>query len=138
MARIGRPPAPGKAAAKVAYFANPEIPRAEMMEIGGVQRAAVQRWIAEWQLEDPLTSEAWLALLRQRLACVMDAGLTRVFETLDEATAAQAWQIVAGAMKSAGIDAPERLLVAGEVEVREFGTGPPLVGGKVGEAGDGE
>lgn len=129
----GRQPAPGKPAAKLAWQIDPHRNRAELARIGGVHRGTLHRWIVEWEAEDPLTDAAWLRQLRQRIGVVLDRAVRQVIEGLDgeQLDPAKAWGIVQGAMRTAGLDAPDRLVTVqvGEGEVRRFGSGPPLVAG---------
>ena len=96
--KVGRPYHPHREAVRLLWMADPMRKRQELADIAGVSRQTVQLWISQWKVDDPMASREWLAVLRSRVAGVIEQGLARTFAGMDEASAAQAWQIVAGAM----------------------------------------
>ena len=107
--RTGRPPmTAARAAVRLAWHTDPCTPRAELARIGNVSRGTIQRWLAEFKAEDPTSDREWLALVRARVGAIIERALGKTLEGMDDLSADKAWQVVASALKTAGLDAPER------------------------------
>ena len=97
-----------RASVRLAWSTDPTTPRKELARIGGVNQRSVQRWLNEFRAEDPMTDAEWLAEMRTRVGVIIERALGKTIEGMDSVNAKDAWQIVAGALKTAGLDAPER------------------------------
>lgn len=105
----GRPPmTEARAAVKTLWLVDPDTPRKEFAAVGGVTIQTITRWLAEFREADPLVEDRWNKDVRNRLAGLVDKGLTQTFRGLADLPADKAWAVVAGAMKAAGLDAPDR------------------------------
>ena len=132
----GRPRHEAKrAAVRLAWRTDPHMPRKELAKIGGITQNTLQVWLREFRKEAPLTEEQWNADLAARLSTVIEQAVTKTLQGLGgDVPPDKAWAIAAGAMKAAGVDAPNRHLIGVSTSdpVVEFGAPPVGL-----EAGDG-